>query len=77
MPGSLISPCNGLSLTQSSVPYGIRKRKPLAAMVALSMSRAIARLWLKRRIGMRCGRNSQFRLSVLATVPVRMMRFNS
>ena len=38
--GSLISPCNGLSLTHRSTPYGTRNLKPLAAMVALSMSSA-------------------------------------
>ena len=42
-------------------------------MVALSMSSATARLWLKRRCGWLLGSNSQLRLSVLATVPVRMM----
>ena len=50
-------------------------------MVALSMSSAMARLWLKRRSGVliasREGSSSQLRLSVLATVPVRMIRFNS
>ena len=46
-------------------------------MVALSMSSATARLWLKRSCGMLLGSSSQLRLSVLATVPVRMMRFRS
>ena len=45
------------------------------------MSSAIARLWLKRRSGvvstLRDGSSSQLRLSVLATVPVRMIRFSS
>jgi len=46
-------------------------------MVALSMSSATARLWLKRRCGTLPGSSSQLRLSVLATVPVRMMRLRS
>jgi hypothetical protein len=49
-------------------------------MVALSMSSATARLWLKRRSGElapRLGSSSQLRLSVLATVPVRMIFFSS
>jgi hypothetical protein len=47
-------------------------------MVALSMSSATARLWLKRRSGRGAlGSSSQLRLSVLATVPVRMMRLSS
>src|SRR5712671_659955 len=50
MPASLISPCSGLSDTQSSVPYGTRKRKPLAATAADSMSRAMARDWDRRRM---------------------------
>ena len=40
------------------------------------MSSATARLWLKRRWGMLSGSNSQLRLSVLATVPVRMMHLS-
>ncbi len=36
MPGSFSSPCSGLSLTHSSVPYGTRNRNPFAAIVALS-----------------------------------------
>ncbi len=50
-------------------------------MVALSMSKATARLWLKRRCGVLAtllvGSSSQLRLSVLATVPVRMKRLSS
>jgi hypothetical protein len=46
-------------------------------MVALSMSSATARLWLKRRSGPGCGSSSQLRLSVLATVPVRISRLSS
>jgi hypothetical protein len=50
-------------------------------MVALSMSTAIARLWLNRRSAvlgtLREGSSSQFRLSVVATVPVRMTRLRS
>ena len=53
----------------------------MAAIVALSMSSAIARLWLKRRSGvvatLRAGSSSQLRLSVLATVPVRITRLSS
>ena len=41
------------------------------------MSSATARLWLKRRCGSLPGSSSQLRLSVLATVPVRMIRFRS
>ncbi len=45
------------------------------------MSSATARLWLKRRSGvlgmLSLGSSSQLRLSVLATVPVRMIFFSS
>jgi len=34
MPANLITPCSGLSDTHSNVPYGTRKRNPLAATAA-------------------------------------------
>ena len=56
----------GLSLTQSSVPWGTRKRKPLAAMVALSMSSAMARLCEKRS-------SVRWRRRVRAATPVAVV----
>ena len=45
IPASFNSPCIGLSEMQCSAPYGTRKRNPLAALVAGSVSRATARDW--------------------------------
>src|SRR3984885_6763713 len=77
MPANLISPCSGLSDTQSNVPYGTRKRNPLAATVADSMSRAMARDCDRWRMVTAWSPSSQFRLSTLATVPVRIPRLSS
>src|SRR2546421_131216 len=73
MPANLISPCSGLSDTHSKVPYGTRKRNPLAATAADSMSRAMARCD-RRRMVATWSPSSQFRLSTLATVPVLVTR---
>ena len=45
-------------------------------MVALSMSTATARLWLKR-LAESPNRSSQFRSSVVTTVPVRSRGFSA
>ena len=44
IPAGFISPWRGLSETQSRVPYGTRKRKPLAAIAATHVKRDSARL---------------------------------
>src|ERR1700691_2750971 len=77
MPANLISPCSGLSDTQSNVPYGTREPNPLATTVADSMSRAMARDCDRRRMVTAWSPSSQFRLSTLATVPVRITRLSS
>jgi hypothetical protein len=68
-------------LDAKGVEYLLVGGYALAAMVALSMSSATARLSLKRRSGVlgmfSLGSSSQLRLSVLATVPVRMIFFSS
>ena len=50
---------------------------PPHGSVADSMSSAMARDWERRWTGPDWSRSSQFRLSIVATVPVRMIRFNS
>src|SRR5258705_6175373 len=77
MPANLIWPCSCLSDTHSNVPYGTRKRNPLAATAADSMSRAMARDCDKRRMVATWSPSSQFRLSTLATVPVLITRLSS
>src|SRR5437868_316009 len=77
MPANLISPCSGLSDTHSKVPYGTRKRNPLAATAADSMSRAMASDCDRRRMVAAWSPSSQFRLSTLATVPVLITRLSS
>ena len=74
--GELDFTMGGVSETQGRVPYGTRKRKPLAAIAVDSMSSAIARDCDRRRM-MAGSPISQLRLSTLATVPVRITRFSS
>ena len=71
-----LSPCSGLSDTrESNVPSVAHPEgaDPLAATVADSMSRAMSRDCDRRRMVSAWSPSSQFRLSTLATVPVRIM----